>query len=99
MVMLLPFKPETYELVESSPFPTKDALGVTAWKGVEDIVELIVQVAYLSVFGADTFVILNLLGTVIMVRGLGGKLINKSHAVASLRRLLPCPTPPRWYTL
>ena len=45
MVMLLPFKPEAYELVESSPFPTKDALGVTAWKGVEDIVELIVQIA------------------------------------------------------
>ena len=52
---------------------------MTAWKGVEDIVELIVQVAYLSVFGADTFVILNLLGTVIMVRGLGGKFINKSQ--------------------
>ena len=92
MVMLLPFKPETYELVESSPFPTKDALGVTAWKGVEDIVELIIQVAYLSAFGADTFVILNLLGTVIMVRGLRGKLINKSHAVASPLTTMPYPT-------
>ena len=90
MVMLLPFKPETYELVESSPFPTKDALGVTAWKGVEDIVELIVQVAYLSVFGADTFVILNLLGTVIMVRGLGGKHTN---ITSPLPWVLPCPYP------
>jgi hypothetical protein len=65
---------------------------VTAWKGVEDIVELIIQIAYLSVFGADTFVILNLLGTVIMVRGLGGKFINKSHAVASPLTTMPYPT-------
>ena len=65
---------------------------MTAWKGVEDIVELIVQVAYLSVFGADTFVILNLLGTVIMVRGLGGKFINKSHAVDSPLTTMPYPT-------
>ena len=60
---------------------------MTAWKGVEDIVELIIQIAYLSVFGADTFVILNLLGTVIMVRGLGGKLISSFAA-----NYLPYPT-------
>ena len=67
----------TFQLGNSSPFPTKDALSVTAWKGVEDVVELIIQIAYLSVFGADTFVILNLLGTVIMVRGLGSKHTNE----------------------
>ena len=55
---------------ESSPFPTKDALGVTAWKGVEDVVEFIIQVAYVGTFGWDTFVILNLLATVVMVCGL-----------------------------
>ena len=63
---------------------------MTAWKGVEDIVELIIQIAYLSVFGADTFVILNLLGTVIMVRGLGGKNTNNT---SPLTWVLPCPTP------
>ena len=57
------------QMQQSSPFPTKDALGVTAWKGVEDIVELIIQVAYVATFGWDTFVILNLLATVIMVCG------------------------------
>ena len=65
---------------------------MTAWKGVEDIVELIIQIAYLSVFGADTFVILNLLGTVIMVRLGGSKPINKSHAVASPLTTMPYPT-------
>ena len=59
---------------------------MTAWKGVEDVVELIIQIAYLSVFGADTFVILNLLGTVIMVRGLGSKHTNEQY----LRRLSGC---------
>ena len=63
---------------------------MTAWKGVEDIVELIIQIAYLSVFGADTFVILNLLGTVIMVRGLGGKHTNST---SPLTWVLPCPYP------
>ena len=77
MLSLLTFQPQPSQLGENSPFPTKDALGVTAWKGLEDIVELIIQIAYLSVFGADTFVILNLLGTVIMVRGLGGKHNNE----------------------
>ena len=50
---------------------------MTVWKGVEDIVELTIQIAYLGIFGADTFVILNLLGTVIMVRGLGGNHTNE----------------------
>ena len=63
---------------------------MTGWKGVEDIVQFIIQIAYLSIFGADTFVILNLLGTVIMVRGFW----RKTHQRVVTSPLTTVPTPP-----
>jgi len=66
-VILLPFKPEEYKL-EDSPFPNKTALRVTAWKALEDSVELVTQVAYLVIFQEfDSFVVMNLAFTLLMM--------------------------------
>ena len=66
-VILLPFNPAAY-MLEGSPFPNKEAMSVTAWKALEDIIELITQMAYLATFGADdSFVLMNLGFTVIMM--------------------------------
>ena len=66
-VILLPFNPEAYQL-EDSPFPNKAALSVTAWKALEDSIELVTQVAYLVAFQeANSFVLMNLGFTVLMM--------------------------------
>ena len=66
-VILLPFNPEAYQL-KGSPFPNKAALSVTAWKALEDAIELVTQVAYLATFQeADSFVLMNLGFTLLMI--------------------------------
>ena len=66
-VILLPFNPEAYQL-EGSPFPNRAALSVTAWKALEDSIELVTQVAYLVTFQeADSFVLMNLGFTLLMM--------------------------------
>jgi len=66
-VILLPFNPEAYQL-EGSPFPNKATLSVTAWKALEDAIELVTQVAYLATFQeADSFVLMNLGFTLLMM--------------------------------
>ena len=59
-MILLPFLPEAYQL-EDSPFPNKSALRVTAWKALEDAVELVMQLAYVFTFQeASSFILVNL---------------------------------------
>ena len=59
-VILLPFLPDAYQL-EDSPFPNKSALKVTAWKALEDVVELVMQLAYVLTFQeAGSFIWVNL---------------------------------------
>ena len=65
-VILLPFNPEAYQL-EGSPFPNKPALSVTAFKALEDAIELVTQVAYLATLGGDSFVLMNLGFTLLMM--------------------------------
>ena len=54
--------------LEGSPFPNKAALSVTAWKALEDSIELVTQVAYIVTFQeADSFVLMNLGFTLLMM--------------------------------